>query len=254
MSDAPIVPVEQAVPQEMAISPRRLSELALDPNVDATKLGQLLEIQLKWEANEARKQFDAALAVAKKELPDVLRNKHVRYTAKGQLVEYDYPTLDNIVKTIAPVLAKHGLSHRWIYPKPIDGCIKVSCVLTGFGHTEIGDAIECKIEDPMSMGAAKALAATKTMLERLTFSGAMGIASRGSDTDGPQTVEAAKELEGLEGMLKRIVASENLTQLEQNYKEAFKKATAEQNFPAMKMVVEAKDQRKAELIKEEPAQ
>lgn len=75
----------------------------------------------------------------------------------------------------------------------------------------------------------------------------------GPDDDG-NAAAGLSDMEGLDGMLKRITESANLAQLEQSYKEAFKKATAEKNFPAMRIVVETKDQRKAELLKDEPAQ
>lgn len=242
MSEAEIV---QAAPQDTkpALSPMSLLEIAVSQHADIAKIEKLMELQLRWEANEAKKAFVVAMNAFKAKPPEIIRNREVAFNQTA----YKYATLDNVTDQITDGLSRHSISHRWKVEQ-LEGRIRVTCILTHEqGHSE-ETTIEGEPDKSGSKNSIQAIGSSISYLERYSLLAATGLAVQGDDTD------SMPQLDGLNDMLKRIVSSENLTQLEQNYKEAFKKATAEQNFPAMKMVVEAKDQRKQELLKDEPAQ
>ncbi|MDO8534376.1 MAG: ERF family protein, partial [Xanthobacteraceae bacterium] len=101
-------------PRPLAITPMQMLQIAVEQGADLDKLQKLMDLQERWEANEARKAYVAAINAFKAEPPAIQRNRHVRYETRGSSkdTEYDHATLDNVVAAIGPGLSKHGLSHR----------------------------------------------------------------------------------------------------------------------------------------------
>src|SRR6185437_2414672 len=115
-------------PQALQVSrptPMDLLQTAVSQNLDIDKLQKLMELQLTWEKNEARKAFVEAMNRFKANPPQILKNKHVKF---GQ-TEYDHATLDHVCKAAMEGLSKVGISHRWHVTQG-DSLIKVTCVLT----------------------------------------------------------------------------------------------------------------------------
>src|SRR6185312_13799452 len=102
--------LELAVIPEQALVPANPSELlriAVTQGADIDKLEKLMELQLRWDANEARRSFTEAMARFKAESIVIIKDK----TNK----QYDsrYPSIGNLVNTVTPFLSKHGLSASW---------------------------------------------------------------------------------------------------------------------------------------------
>lgn len=164
-------------------TPTRLIELAISQNADVDKLEKLMELQMRWSANEARKKFFEALTEFQFEMPVVSKNKKVDFTSKqGFKVKYEYATLDQIIKEAKPVLHKHGLSYRWEFS---EDNIKIicTCILThSSGHSEtttmsaVADATGVK-NDIQSRGSSM------TYMQRYTLIGALGLSTAQDDTD-----------------------------------------------------------------------
>src|SRR5690606_30314272 len=92
-----------------AITPMQMLQIAVEQGADLDKLSKLMDLQERWEANEARKAYVAAISAFKADPPRLHKNKTVRF---GD-TEYDHATLDNVCDVIVPALTKQGLSHRW---------------------------------------------------------------------------------------------------------------------------------------------
>jgi hypothetical protein len=82
---------------ETSIQINRTSPLAMasefikkDSNVDIDKLAKLLDIQERWEANEAKKAYVEAMAAFKASPPTIYKDRHVKY---GN-TEYDHASLE----------------------------------------------------------------------------------------------------------------------------------------------------------------
>src|SRR6185437_8212414 len=121
-------------PESVAVTPMRLIELAVGQNADFDKLSKLMDLQERWEANEARKAFVQAINAFKAEPPQIVKNKRASF-GQGRTA-YEYASLDNICEQIVPALSKHGISHRWEIEQ-VNGRIRVSCILThALGHSE----------------------------------------------------------------------------------------------------------------------
>lgn len=108
-----------------------LSEAAADPNVDATKMERLLAMQERVVAREAEIKFNEAMHDAQSHMPRVVKDK------KNPETRSDYASLENVAKTINPIIYKHGFAPSFgTEDSKLPGHYKVICYLshTG-GHT-----------------------------------------------------------------------------------------------------------------------
>jgi hypothetical protein len=234
-------------PQEIVraeVTPMRLIELAMAQNADVDKLEKLMVLQLRWEANESKKAFVAAMNAFKANAPEILKNKHVAYKD----VAYDHATLDHVCKAATLALSKHGLSHRWTITQD-QGLIRVTCVLTHeLGHSE-ETTLTAGPDVTGSKNAIQAIGSAVSYLQRYTLLAATGLAAANSDNDG----QGAPQMEKLQEYLDSMVTAPNLNILDSTFKSAFKEATALKNTQAMLALITAKDNRKKELANETSA-
>src|ERR1700739_3106506 len=77
-----------------AATPVELLKIAVSQNADIDKLTKLMDLQERWEKNEARKAFVAAMNQFKLSPPKIIKNKNVNM-GQGK-PNYDYATLDNV--------------------------------------------------------------------------------------------------------------------------------------------------------------
>src|SRR4051812_35169511 len=85
--------------------PDRLIALAVAENIDADKLGKLMELKLRWEADEARKAYIAAIQQFKATLPAIAKTKHIQYATKsGDKVDYWHVELDQATAILTDAL------------------------------------------------------------------------------------------------------------------------------------------------------
>src|SRR5512146_1120012 len=107
--------IELAEPRALTVpTPMHLIELAVSKGADADQLAKLMDLQLRWEANEARKAYIAAIQRFKANPPDINKTKHVSFaTSRGDKTEYDHAELDKITDIIGGALRLVGITHSW---------------------------------------------------------------------------------------------------------------------------------------------
>jgi hypothetical protein len=166
-------------------TPADLLNIAVSQNADLNKLEKLMDLQERWEANEARKAYATAMALFKTETIEILKNKKVQYENQDKsITTYYHPSLDHVVEVAAPLLAKHGLSHKWSTSQGEGGRITVTCVLTHeLGHRE-SESLSASPDDSGRKNNIQRVASTVTYLERYTFLAITGLAAKGQDDDG----------------------------------------------------------------------
>jgi len=170
--------------QPASVTPMVLLQQAVAQGVDTDKLAALMDLQERWEKNEARKAFVVALNAFKANPPVIEKAKQVSFqTSKGK-TEYKHATLDKVSAIIGAALAKHGISHRWEVEQPEGGRIKVTCVLThALGHSE-RVPMESKADDSGGKNSIQAVGSAVTYLQRYTLLAASGMATTDQDNDG----------------------------------------------------------------------
>ncbi len=166
------------------ITPMQMLQMAVEQDADLDKLTKLMDLQERWEANEARKAFVAARAAFKAEAPTVAKNKNVHFTSQKGTTDYDHATLDNVAETLSPVLAKHDLSFSWETEQLDGGTIRVTCILTHvLGHSE-KVTLQAGADQSGNKNNIQAVGSTVTYLQRYTLLAVTGTATGDMDDDG----------------------------------------------------------------------
>jgi hypothetical protein len=183
-------------------SPMGTALAFLQAGGNVEQLNSMLDLQLRWEANEARKAFVDDMTEFKKNPPAILKDKHVEFnTAKG-VTSYEHATIGEACDKIIAAAAAHGFSHRWVPSKGEHGQMVVTCVITHrLGHTE-----ETRLEGPKDetggKNAIQSIVSTNTYLQRHTLLMAFGFATKDQpDDDGRgagnavETITEAQEIQ-----------------------------------------------------------
>lgn len=168
------------------MTPAHMLAIAVERGADLDRLQQLMDLQERWEASQAKKAFAAAIAGFKANPPKLTKNKHVAYrNSKGGTTEYDHATHDEVTDKIATALAQHGLSHRWNVVQA-DGRIRVTCVLTHVGGHSEQVEMTSNADDSGGKNSIQAIASAVTYLQRYTLLAITGMSTGDSadDDDG----------------------------------------------------------------------
>lgn len=185
-----VVERHEPLPLERApvVTPMQMLQVAMERGADLDKMQQLMDLQERWEANEARKAFVAAMAEFKANPPEILKTKHVAF---GN-TKYDHATLAGVCGAAIKGLATHGISHRWDVEQADK--IKVTCVLTHRkGHSE-SVSMTAAADTSGQKNAIQAIGSAITYLQRYTLLSATGLAARdmtdddGLGADAPTTI------------------------------------------------------------------
>jgi hypothetical protein len=178
-SDVPVVQNSQ----QTAITPMAMLQMAVSQNADLDKLTQLMALQERWEANEARKAFTKALSDFKAQGVVIGKDKHVSFaTSKGK-TEYNHATLGNVCDVIGKALSEFGLSYRWA-TEQVEGKIKVTCVLMHvLGHSE-SVSLQSGADESGGKNSIQAIGSTVSYLQRYTLLAITGTATQEQDDDG----------------------------------------------------------------------
>lgn len=210
-------PQERAVITTEQPTPAHLLQLAVQQGADLDKLERLLAMQERWEANEARKAYDAAFSAFKAEAVTIVKNRAV---TAGPLQGKKYAELFSVVNAVTPALSKHGLSSSWQITKDEKDWLEVTCTLKHVaGHTE-----RVSMGGPPDVGGAKnpiqARASTVSYLQRYTLKAITGLSEQEDDNDGGQAGEEHPQLQAgrdaaMEGMKALTAWWQQLTQQDQ---------------------------------------
>jgi hypothetical protein len=182
MSENELIEVEArtAMPPA-ATTPLQLLSIAVQNGTSMEQMERLMALQERWEAGEARKQYNAAFAAFKAEGVKLLRNKQV---TAGPLSGKAYAELHAVVNAITEALSRHGLSAAWKVTKDEKDWIEVTCQLRHIG----GHSESVSLGGPPDSGGAKnaiqARASTITYLERYTLKAITGLSEQDDDDDG----------------------------------------------------------------------
>lgn len=155
-------------------TPAEMLSVAVSQGASIETLERLISLSERWEANSARKAFDAAIADAKAEIPAIVKN------VKGHTNKY--ADLAAITTVVDPILSAHGLSYRFRTAQADK--ITITCVLSHRdGHSEENELSGLPDTGP-GRNAIQAVGSTVKYLMRYTLTLALGIATTENDDDG----------------------------------------------------------------------
>lgn len=175
--------------QRQAMTPMEMLDRAVSQNASVETLSKLMDLQERWEANQARKAFEAAMSAVKAELPRIVKNKKVDFTTQKGRTNYQYEDLASIMNQIGPVLSRHGLSVRYRTTTNVNEPIAVTCIIShSMGHSEENTLMAGR-DDSGNKNSIQQIGSTVTYLQRYTLKAALGLAA-GADDDGAKADDA----------------------------------------------------------------
>jgi hypothetical protein len=163
-------------------------------SMDLLAMERLMGLQERWDANEAKKAYHAAMAAFKQNPPTIYKDKHVSFTTQKGQTDYHHATIGNVVKQIVAALAEHDLSHSWSTEQLDGGQVAVTCSITHkAGHSE-SVTLKAGRDESGGKNSIQALGSAITYLQRYTLLAITGLAVEdGSDDDGRGTDGAAMD-------------------------------------------------------------
>jgi len=160
--------------QVPTVTPLDMLNRAVLAGADIAMIEKLMALHERWDANQARKAFDEAVAAAKRDIPPITRNVQ-GHNAKR------YADFAAIARVVDPIIGAHGLSYRFRTTQ--NDRISVTCILSHkAGHSE-----ETTLSGPAdtsgSKNAIQAIGSTLTYLQRYSLVQMLGLAAA-ADDDG----------------------------------------------------------------------
>ena len=172
------------------VTPMQLLNIAMSKDADIDKLTKLMDMQERYEANEAKKAYMLAMSQFKADAPVIVVDKEVSYSG----THYNHASNANVTSAIIPRLSEYGLPHRWDQSQ--DGnSITITCVITHkLGYSE-GVPMTSQADTTGSKNPIQAIASAITYMQRYTLLAATGLAVVDkNDDDGGIQEQAAHEL------------------------------------------------------------
>lgn len=183
----------RAVLPPEGITPSAMISLALQNGIDLQRLDKLMELHERWEANQARKAFEAAMAAAKAEIRPIVKNREVDFTSQKGRTNYEYEDFAAVADGVDEILARHGLNYRH-RPKQDGKSLTIICKMAHRdGHFEETELTADKDESG-NKNSIQSLGSTATYLQRYTVKLALGLAAA-KDDDGRRAGKGKQELQ-----------------------------------------------------------
>lgn len=147
------------------------------------QMERLLDLQLRWDAEQQRKAFTAAMAAFKAEPIKITKGKLVEFTTRdGDTTSYRHATLADVVDAVVRGMGRHGLSHRWDVQQE-GGQVSVTCTITHCdGHSE-SVTMQAAPDTSGKKNSIQQVASSVTYLQRYTLMAATGVAAADMDDD-----------------------------------------------------------------------
>ena len=188
-----------------------LVRLAIERGVDVEVLERLVGLQERVTERNARGAYFEALADFQERCPEIRKSKKANIaTRNGADYEYTYAPLEEITRTIRPILRECGLSYSWDVAQG-DGALIVTCVLRHIeGHAERA-SFPVPVDSGARMSAAQKNGAALTYGRRQSLIAVLGLTTADPDTDAPAVGKSVETITEAQAADLRTLMDEVLT-------------------------------------------
>ena len=156
------------LPAEVKLTPiMQMMETAVARG-DIEVVTKLMDLQERAEANQARREFDAAFAAVKAKVGIIRKTGKANYGL--------YADLADIARALDPAIAEHGLSYRFRSARVGNELIMTCVVCHRSGHYE-ENSLPSPLDTSGSKNPVQAVGSTSTYLQRYTLMQAFGLAT-----------------------------------------------------------------------------
>lgn len=168
-------------PQTTAVTPMQMLAHAMERGADLDQLQKLMDLQERYEATQARRQFNEAFAAFKAEAIVIVKSTTIK---DGPLAGKKHANLFDVVAAATPKLSAHGLAISWRLTKDEPGWMEVTCTLRHIGGHSESVSMGGAPDTGPGRNAIQARGSTKNYLERYTATAILGLAAKEQDDDG----------------------------------------------------------------------
>lgn len=170
-----------AVAGESATILQIIQQVAMSPTADIDKMERLMAMHERFQAQQAKQQYDEAMSRMQEELPVIGERGGIR--DKSGRIQSTYALWEDINEMIKPVLAKHGFALSFRTPRNERG-IEVEGVLSHRGgHREITSLV-LPADTTGSKNGVQAVASSVSYGKRYTAGALLNFTTTGEDDDG----------------------------------------------------------------------
>lgn len=188
-----MAPVD-AILKNARYEPSVLLALAISKDIGIEGIERLMELQVKYDALQAKKSYTKAITAFKKNPPEILQDKTVSYENRDKsITSYKHVSLGKLVEVLTPALSEYDISVGW-KTEQANGHIKVTCNVTHIdGHTE-SSWLEAGPDGSGGKNSIQAVGSTVKYLKRYTLKSIIGIEDKEDydDDDGKAAGDASK--------------------------------------------------------------
>jgi hypothetical protein len=166
-------------------SPYALIESAVANGASIETLEKLMTLQERYEANNARKQFYAAMQQFQSIKPELKRSSNVNFSTQKGTTNYNFCALPDIDRALKEPLDMCGLSYRFENFME-DNLIGIRCIVSHVsGHSE-STQMKAPTDASGNKNSIQSIGSTSTYLQRYTLIAAFGLTTADDDDDGAQ--------------------------------------------------------------------
>lgn len=169
-----------------------IERLASNPQLNIDVFDRLLAARRQEEDRRAKQAFDNAIALAKGEIPPIVKNREVRFETKGPggKTSYRHEDFAAVAAAIDPVLARHGLSYRFRTKQ--DGAkLIVTCIVSHRDGYSEETTLEAANDTSGSKNPIQSVGSAATYLSRYSLKLALGLAASNDDDGQSAAAEGA---------------------------------------------------------------
>jgi len=178
------LPVQAA---ESATILQIIQQVAMSPTADIDKMERLMAMHERFQAQQAKQQYDEALARMQEELPVIGERGGIK--DKNGRIQSTYALWEDINEVIKPVLARHGFAITFRTPRNGRG-IEVEGVLSHRGGHRETTSLLLPADTSGSKNGVQAVASSVSYGKRYTAGALLNFTTTGEDDDGNGGVAA----------------------------------------------------------------
>jgi hypothetical protein len=208
-----------------------ISKAASDPSVDIDKLERLMQMHERMQARTAEQEFNAAMAQMQCEIPTVFEGAVNLHTKKS------YATLDDINRTLKPVMQRHGFAITFKVEQVTGGLSITGILMHRAGHRE-----QTSMVLPIDKGAGRndvqAVGSSTTYGKRYVMCALLNITTGDQVDDDAQSASGSALAEDWIFKASNALTADDLSAVWRESGPVFKKAGDLAGYAQLKEFVE----------------
>ena len=166
---------------------RSIVELALQRGTSVEVLERILALQERYDANEARKAFNRAIAELQPRLPQIIKTEKVDFAGPRGRTQYSHEDLAKVLEEVREPMSAVGLSVRWGTRSDAKS-VTVTVILSHVqGHSEESE-LTANHDHSGGKNDIQAVGSAVSYLQRYTLKAILGLAAA-KDDDGQRAGE-----------------------------------------------------------------